>query len=384
MSPTKRIALTRGKLAAPGRILGACEPQSPTPRRTLPRGGRRARGARGARGPLPVAPPPPEPPAAVAPVMVPRWIQLVHAAARAARRCARSRARPGPVLLLFIIAGLIALLLNPLVTLLRRARLPARRRGGHRVPRAGAGARPGSASCSPTRSPTRSPSFRDNVPGIVDDANASLADLQGWLDRNGIDLQVSEPGRTAVESLGDRVAEGSGELAAFTRDALLRLVEASIAVILIIVLVGLHAALRRAHRRGRAPHRAARRRHAGGRLPDADPGRGVRLRARPAAVLADHGHERGRLPVGPRLARDLPRRQDLRVRVRRVLRLRRADPVHRPGGRRVPAGDDRAVQPRAARRAVARRSRSPRCSRSRATSSPRTCSGTRCASTRCW
>ena len=40
-----------------------------------------------------------------------------------------------------------------------------------------------------------------------------------------------------------------------------------------------------------------------------------------------------------------------------------------PGGRRVPAGDDRAVQRRAARRAVARRSRSPRCSRSRATSS---------------
>ena len=79
-------------------------------------------------------------------------------------------------------------------------------------------------------------SFRDNVPGIVDDANASLVDLQSWLDRNGVDLQVSEPGRTAVESLGDRLAEGSGELAAFTRDALLRLVEGSIAVILIIVL----------------------------------------------------------------------------------------------------------------------------------------------------
>ena len=30
----------------------------------------------------------------------------------------------GPVLLLFIVAGLIALLLNPFVTLLRRARFP--------------------------------------------------------------------------------------------------------------------------------------------------------------------------------------------------------------------------------------------------------------------
>ena len=56
-------------------------------------------------------------------------------------------------------------------------------------------------------------SFRDSVPGIVDDANASLADFQSWLDRNGIDLQVSKPGRTAVESLGDRLAQGSGELA---------------------------------------------------------------------------------------------------------------------------------------------------------------------------
>ena len=64
--------------------------------------------------------------------------------------------------------------------------------------------------------------FRDEVPAIVDDANASLADLQDWLDRNGVEPQVSEPGRSAVDPLGlDR--RGSGELVAFTRDALLRL-----------------------------------------------------------------------------------------------------------------------------------------------------------------
>ena len=139
------------------------------------------------------------------------------------------------MLLLFIIAGLIALLLNPPVTLLRRVGFP---RG------AAVGtvflvlvlALTGLGILLADPIANQVSSFRDNVPGIVDDANASLADLQSWLDRNGIDLQVSEPGRTAVESLGDRVAEGSGELAAFTRDALLRLVEASIAVILIIVL----------------------------------------------------------------------------------------------------------------------------------------------------
>ncbi len=116
----------------------------------------------------------------------------------------------------------------------------------------------------------------------------------------------------------------------------------------------LHAALRRADRAGRPLGGAARGRLARGRLPDPHPGGGVRLRAGSAAVLADHGHQRRRAAVGPRLARDLPRGQDVRGRLRRLLRVRRADPLRRPGGRRVPAGHDRAVQRRAARRALAR------------------------------
>ena len=48
--------------------------------------------------------------------------------------------------------------------------------------------------------------FSDSVPGIVDDANAELADLQGWLDDNGIDVEVAEQGETA---LGDARARGS-------------------------------------------------------------------------------------------------------------------------------------------------------------------------------
>ena len=202
------------------------------------------------------------------------------------------------MLLLFVIAGLIALLLNPFVTLLRRGRFPRGAAVGHRLPRARAASLAGLGILLADPIANQVSSFRDNVPGIVDDANASLADLQSWLDRNGVDLQVSEPGRTAVESLGDRVAEGSGELVAFTRDALLRLVEASIALILIIVLAVYM--LLYGERIGAVvrAHRAARRRHARGRLPDPHPGRGLRLRARPAAVLADHGHERGRACCG--------------------------------------------------------------------------------------
>ena len=48
--------------------------------------------------------------------------------------------------------------------------------------------------------------FQRNVPGIVDDANASLADFQAWLDRNGIDVQVKEEGQTALQTLGTNLS----------------------------------------------------------------------------------------------------------------------------------------------------------------------------------
>ena len=183
--------------------------------------------------PVPMSPPPPEPPHAVAPVVVPRWIQLVLLPLVLLGVWALARAA-GPVLLLFMISGLIALLLNPFVTILRRARFPRGAAVGTVflvlvLALAGAGlllSEPISDQIS---------SFRDQVPEIVDDANTTLADLQEWLDDNGVDVQVSEPGQTAVQSLGDNLAEGSSELVAFTRDALVRLVEASIALILIVV-----------------------------------------------------------------------------------------------------------------------------------------------------
>src|SRR3954454_4826113 len=174
------------------------------------------------------------PPARVEPVMVPRWIQLVVLPLALLGAWALARA-VGPVLLLFIVAGLIALLLNPFVALLRRARFP---RGAAvatvylvlLLAVAGIGV----LLANPVANQVSA--FRDEVPSIVDSANDNLANLQAWLDDNGIDLQVSKPGKTAVDSLGDRIAEGSGELVAFTRDALLRLAETSIALILIFVL----------------------------------------------------------------------------------------------------------------------------------------------------
>src|SRR5215218_10097772 len=65
----------------------------------------------------------PEPPARVAPVVVPRWIQLVVLPLSLVGLWALVRAA-GPVVLLFTIAGLLALLLNPFVRLVQRSGLP--------------------------------------------------------------------------------------------------------------------------------------------------------------------------------------------------------------------------------------------------------------------
>jgi predicted PurR-regulated permease PerM len=140
----------------------------------------------------------------------------------------------GPVVLLFTIAGLIALLLEPFVSRLRRLRFP---RGlavmtvmlGVLCVVAGIGvllANPVADQVS---------AFRDDVPKIVDDANISLASFQDWLDRNGIAVQVQEEGQSALQTLGQHVTKGSTDLLSFTQDAVRTLVEASLALILTVV-----------------------------------------------------------------------------------------------------------------------------------------------------
>src|SRR4051812_30479338 len=174
------------------------------------------------------------PPARVAPVVLPRWVQLVLLPLAILGVVAIMRAA-GAVLLLFIVAGLIALLLNPFVRLLRRARFP---RGLAVLAVMGCGIAfvvgIGVLLANPVADQVSS--FQRTVPGIVDDANATLADFQDWLDRNGIDVQVKDEGQTALQTLGKNLSRGSGEIVSFTSDALQILVEASIALVLVIVL----------------------------------------------------------------------------------------------------------------------------------------------------
>jgi predicted PurR-regulated permease PerM len=142
----------------------------------------------------------------------------------------------GPVALIFIVAALVALLLNPFVVMLQgRAHFP---RGlavlcVFLVLIAVLGAIVAVLADPIGDQASR---FSGAVPGIVDDANAELADLQAWLDDNGINVEVARQGETALETLGDRVSEGSGELVSFTREALTTLIEGSIALIVTVVL----------------------------------------------------------------------------------------------------------------------------------------------------
>jgi predicted PurR-regulated permease PerM len=174
------------------------------------------------------------PPARVAPVVLPRWVQLVLLPLAIVGAVSLLRAA-GAIVLVFTVAALIALLLNPFVALLRRARFPR----GLAVLAVmlcvvagvvGIGvllANPVSDQVS---------SFQRNVPSIVDDANRTLADFQGWLDRNNINVRVKEEGQTALQTLGKNISQGSGKLVSFTSDALQILVEASLALILVVVL----------------------------------------------------------------------------------------------------------------------------------------------------
>jgi predicted PurR-regulated permease PerM len=167
-------------------------------------------------------------------VLVPRWVQLVMLPLAVVGLWAVLSAA-GRVLLLFVIGGLVALLLNPFVTLLRRARVP--RQLAVLIVMAGVicvVASIGVLLSNPISDQVSA--FRNNVPQYVNDANATLADVQTWLDDNGIDVQIAEEGQTALGSLGRDLSKGSGDLLSFTQDALRTLIEASLALILIVVI----------------------------------------------------------------------------------------------------------------------------------------------------
>jgi putative heme transporter len=155
----------------------------------------------------------PEAPVAPARVVVPRWIQLVLLPLALLALWALAKAA-GKVLVIFIIAALIALILNPAVAMVHRARVP-RGLAVLAVYLAFFLALTGIGFLVANPISNQVQTFSHNLPSIVNEANKTIATLQTELDREGIHLKLVKQGKTALQSIEGKVAKEASKLASF-------------------------------------------------------------------------------------------------------------------------------------------------------------------------
>lgn len=167
-------------------------------------------------------------------VVVPRWIQAVALPLLVAGAYLVAHAA-AHVVLLFTIAGVIALILNPVVAFLQRRRVPR----GPAIALVylavlGVLSLAGLLLAQPVTNQVEA--FREDVPSIIDDANASLADFQETLDERGIDVEIKRQGETALQTLQEQVLGGTGDIVSFGGDLLRTIVAAGFGLVLVFVL----------------------------------------------------------------------------------------------------------------------------------------------------
>jgi predicted PurR-regulated permease PerM len=170
-----------------------------------------------------------EPPRTV----VPRWVQLVVLPIAIVAAWAVGKAA-GKVLLLFIIAGLIALILNPAVALLHRTHAP---RGvavlavyvAFFLSLAGIGV----LLANPISHQVQR--FTDNLPKLEREANKQLVKAEHSLNGAGIHLKLVKPGKTALQSVTDKVGKSAGKFASFGTALITEIANAIFNLVLIFV-----------------------------------------------------------------------------------------------------------------------------------------------------
>jgi predicted PurR-regulated permease PerM len=166
--------------------------------------------------------------------VVPRWVQLVLLPLTLVLIWAVAKAA-GKVLVIFIVAALIALILNPIVAFVQRGRIP---RGlavlavylAFFLALAGVGI----LLANPISNQVES--FSHNVPHLIDQANKSLAELQQTANENGIHVHFIKQGHTALQTLGEKVIKGSSSIVSFGGGLLTEIVTAGFDLILVFVL----------------------------------------------------------------------------------------------------------------------------------------------------
>ena len=173
---------------------------------------------------------PPAPPRTV----VPRWVQLVLLPLSLLALWAIAKAA-GKVLVIFIVAALIALILNPAVAFLHRRRFP---RGlavlavylAFFLVLAGIGL----LLANPISNQVES--FSHTVPHLIRQANKSLLELQNTLNQHGLHVHIIKQGSTALQTLGEKVVKGSSSIVSFGGGVLSEAVSAGFDLVLVLVL----------------------------------------------------------------------------------------------------------------------------------------------------
>lgn len=175
-------------------------------------------------------PPGAEPPRAV----VPRWVQLV-VLPLALLLLWVIATKAGKVLLLFIVAAIIALILNPAVAFVQRRHLP---RGlavlavylAFFLTLAGIGV----LLANPISNQAKT--FANNLPQIVEEANKHIASFEHELNQSGIHVHLRKPGKTALQTLQEKVGKSASKLASFGTSILTEVVNALFNLVLVFVI----------------------------------------------------------------------------------------------------------------------------------------------------
>jgi predicted PurR-regulated permease PerM len=172
--------------------------------------------------------------APVAPVVVPRWIQLVLLPLGVLGLWALARAA-GTVLLILLAAATIALILNPLTKMLQRRGLP-RGLAILALYLGGFAALGGVGVLLSNPISTQISHFSKDVPHLVDKANHDLANVQSWLNRHGIHIHIQQQGQTALQTLQKNILKRSSDIVSFSQDLLTKVVTIGFDLVLILVL----------------------------------------------------------------------------------------------------------------------------------------------------
>jgi predicted PurR-regulated permease PerM len=176
-----------------------------------------------------------EPPApAVPPVVIPRWIQLVLLPLGILGLWALARAA-GTVFLILLIASVVALILNPLVRMLERIKVP---RGlaiaAVYLSWVAVIVGIGVALSEPVSNQVSH--FQSDLPSLTRQANRDLANVQTFLDNHGIRVHIQQQGQTALQTLQKDALKRSGDILSFSRDLLQQIVTIGFDLVLILVL----------------------------------------------------------------------------------------------------------------------------------------------------